>query len=168
MVGVVEEIVALGLAGATVPFQPLSFAWAGAMPPTATVPTTRRPANHLATIRFSFMSDLVLCLGGLRGTPPGSSVGAPGGELLPNGPSGTCTARSCKTVILLTRDPRWSRVRRILGRISRTGRTARFPRLSDSGVLPSSLRSCASPARGSGGRDAWPGGSVGWSPGAAE
>jgi hypothetical protein len=41
------------LAGATVPFHPLSFACAGAMPPTAIVPTTKRPAKNLATVRFS-------------------------------------------------------------------------------------------------------------------
>jgi hypothetical protein len=51
--GVVVRL--MSSAGTTVSFQPLSFACAGAKPPTTTVLTIRRPANHLATLRFSFI-----------------------------------------------------------------------------------------------------------------
>jgi hypothetical protein len=57
---VVVVVVVAVSAGATVPFQPLSLASAGATPPKTTALATRMPANHLAAVRFRFIIDLVL------------------------------------------------------------------------------------------------------------
>jgi len=61
VVVVVVVVLVVGVfAGATVPFQPLSLASAGATPPKTTALAMRMPANHLAAVRFRFIVDLVL------------------------------------------------------------------------------------------------------------